>query len=100
MNSGDLAYEKMNNLNLANEKKDITEAMNEYNAAMRLFPENLEMQFWTAVTLANNKQINKALPMLKKIFVRDKNWKELFRRLEPAGLINISKEDKEKILSL
>jgi hypothetical protein len=37
---------------------------------------------------------------LKKIFVRDKNWKELFRRLEPAGLINISKEDKEKILSL
>ena len=100
MNSGDLAYEKMNNLNLANEKKDITEAMNEYNAAMRLFPENLEMQFWTAVTLANNKQINKALPMFKKIFVRDKNWKELFSRLEPAGLINISKEDKEKILSL
>jgi len=100
MNSGDLAYEKMNNLNLANEKKDITEAMNEYNAAMRLFPENLEMQFWTAVTLANNKQLNKALPMLKKIFVRDKNWKELFRRLEPAGLITISKEDKEKILSL
>jgi uncharacterized Ntn-hydrolase superfamily protein len=100
MNSGDLAYEKMNNLNLANEKKDITEAMNEYNAAMRLFPENLEMQFWTAVTLANNKQLNKALPMLKKIFVRDKNWKELFRRLEPAGLLTISKEDKEKILSL
>ena len=100
MNSGDLAYEKMNNLNLANEKKDITEAMNEYNAAMRLFPENLEMQFWTAVTLANNKQMSKALPMFKKIFVRNKNWKELFRRLEPAGMLTISKEELQMVLSL
>lgn len=100
MNSGDLAYEKMNNLNLAPEKQDITEAMNEYNAAMQLFPDNLEMQFWTAVTLCNNKQMAKALPMLKKIFVRDKKWKELFRRLQPVGMINISKEDMQKILAL
>lgn len=100
MNSGDLAYEKLNNLNLAPEKKDISEAMNEYNAAMQLFPDNLEMQFWTAVTLCNNKQVVKALPMFKKIFVRDKKWKELFRRLEPAGMINLSKEDVQKVMGL
>ncbi len=100
MNSGDLAYEKLNNLNLAPEKKDISEAMNEYNAAMQLFPDNLEMQFWTAVTLCNNKQVVKALPMFKKIFVRDKKWKELFRRLEPAGMINLSKEDMQKVMGL
>jgi uncharacterized Ntn-hydrolase superfamily protein len=100
MNNGDLAYEKLNNLNLAPEKKDISEAMNEYNAAMQLFPDNLEMQFWTAVTLCNNKQVVKALPMFKKIFVRDKKWKELFRRLEPAGMINLSKEDMQKVMGL
>jgi uncharacterized Ntn-hydrolase superfamily protein len=100
MNSGDLAYEKLNNLNLAPEKKDISEAMNEYNAAMQLFPDNLEMQFWTAVTLCNNKQVVKALPMFKKIFVRDKKWKVLFRRLEPAGMINLSKEDMQKVMGL
>jgi uncharacterized Ntn-hydrolase superfamily protein len=100
MNSGDLAYEKMNNLNLAPEKQDITEAMNEYNAAMQLFPDNLEMQFWTAVTLCNNKQMAKALPMLKKVFVRDKRWKELFKRLEPVGMLNISKEDMQKVMGL
>jgi hypothetical protein len=42
----------------------------------------------------------KALPMFKKIFVRDKKWKELFRRLQPVGMINISKEDMQKVLAL
>jgi hypothetical protein len=38
--------------------------------------------------------------MLKKIFVRDKNWKQLFRRLEPAGMLMISKEDMQKVMGL
>ena len=100
MNSGDLAYEKMHNSNLSGDKSDIMVAMNEYNAAMKLFPENLEMQFWTAITLANNKQVPKALVMLKEIFTKDKNWKELTRRLVPAGLISVSNEDMKKIMAL
>ena len=47
-----LAYEHMNNGDLAVEKNDMTLAMNEYNAAMKMFPSNLEMQFWTAITLS------------------------------------------------
>jgi hypothetical protein len=27
--------------------------MDEYGAAMKMFPQNLEMQYWTAITLAN-----------------------------------------------
>ncbi|MCK7522976.1 MAG: hypothetical protein MZV64_37510 [Ignavibacteriales bacterium] len=42
-----------------------------------MFPENLEMKYWTAITLANNNKFDKALPMLKEIFAQDKNWKEL-----------------------
>jgi uncharacterized Ntn-hydrolase superfamily protein len=100
MSSGDLAYEKMHDSNLATEKSDVNTAMTEYNAAMKLFPENLEMQYWTAITLANNKQLNKALPMLKTVFTKDRNWKELTKRLPPAGLLTISDDDLKKILSL
>ena len=95
-----LAYEHMNNGDLAVEKNDMNKAMNEYNAAMKMFPSNLEMQFWTAITLANNKQVGKALPMLKSIFTKDKNWKELTRRLPPVGLLTVPEADLQKILAL
>lgn len=95
-----LAYQHMNDGDLAVEKNDMPRAMASYNAAMQLFPENLEMQFWTAVTLANNKEVEKALPMLKKIFAADKNWKELIRRLPAVHLLTVSDNDLKRILSL
>lgn len=95
-----LAYQHMNEGDLAVEKNDMTKAMSEYNAAMQLFPENLEMQFWTAITLANNKEVDKALPMLKKIYGKDKNWKELTRRLPAVKLLTVSETDLKRILSL
>jgi predicted Zn-dependent protease len=75
-------------------------AMQQYNAAMKLFPQNLEMQYWTAITLANGKQVSKALPMLKRIFAQDKNWKELTRRLPAVNLLTVSPDDLKKILAL
>jgi uncharacterized Ntn-hydrolase superfamily protein len=93
-----LAYEHMNNGDLATEKNDMVKAMNEYNAAMQMMPANLEMQYWTAITLANNKQLDKALPILKKVFAADKNWKELTRRLPSVNLLTVSEADLKKIL--
>jgi uncharacterized Ntn-hydrolase superfamily protein len=95
-----LAYQHMNEGDLAVEKNDMTKAMAEYKAAMQLFPDNLEMQFWTAITLANNKEVDKAIPMLKKIYAQDKNWKELTRRLPAVNLLTVSEIDLKKILSL
>lgn len=86
------AYEHMNNGDLAVEKNDMTKAMNEYSEAMKMFPENLEMKFWTAVTLANNGKFDEALPMFKDIFAKDKNWKDLIPNLVPNGLLNITDE--------
>jgi uncharacterized Ntn-hydrolase superfamily protein len=94
------AYEHMNNGDLAVEKNDMAKAMSEYNAAMKMFPSNLEMQYWTAITLANNKQVEKAKLMLKKIFQKDKNWKELTKRLKPVGLLTVSDKDYKAILAL
>jgi uncharacterized Ntn-hydrolase superfamily protein len=94
------AYEHMNRGDLAVEKNDMEGAMKEYNAAMKLFPQNLEMQYWTAITLANNKQGDKARPLLKKIFQKDPNWKELTRRLPKVNLLTVSEAELKEILSL
>jgi len=94
------AYEHMNKGDLAVEKNDMALAMKEYNAAMKMFPKNLEMQYWTAITLANNRQVEKALPILKQVFVKDAHWKELTRRLPKVNLLNLSEADFKKIMRL
>ena len=95
-----VAYNHMNNGDLQVEKNNMPAAMNEYNAAMKMFPQNLEMQYWTAITLANNKQLAKALPILKRIFAQDANWKELTRRLPKVNLLNVGDADLAKTLAL
>lgn len=75
------AYEHMNNGDYAVEKNDMELAMKEYSAAMAMFPENLEMKYWTAIALVNVGQLEKALPMFKDIFSKDENWKTLTPRL-------------------
>lgn len=94
-----LAYEHMNKGDLAVEKNDMKLAMDEYNAAMKLMPGNLEMQYWTAITLANNRQMDKALPMLQKIFAADSNWRELTRRLPAVNLLVVSPAELQQILA-
>jgi uncharacterized Ntn-hydrolase superfamily protein len=95
-----IAYQHMNNGDLAVEKNDMVTAMNEYKAAMKLFPQNLEMQYWTAITLANNKQVAKALPILKTVFSKNGNWKELTRRLPKVNLLTVNEAELKMILSL
>ena len=94
------AYEHMNAGDLATEKNDMVLAMKEYNAAMEMFPDNLEMKYWTAVTLANNGKVDNALPLLREVFEKDKNWLELTGRLPKSELLTVSDEDLKKILNL
>jgi tetratricopeptide (TPR) repeat protein len=89
----------MNNGDLAMEKQDMELAMKEYNAAMKMFPTNLEMQYWTAIALANTGKMDKALPMFKKIFAADKNWKELTRRLPAVNLLKVNEAGLKKVLA-
>lgn len=95
-----VAYQHMNKGDLASEKSDMQTAMQEYRAAMKMFPSNLEMQYWTAITLANNHKVNEAKPILKRIFAQDKNWKELTKRLPPVGLLTVSDAELKAILAL
>jgi uncharacterized Ntn-hydrolase superfamily protein len=93
------AYEYMNNGDLATEKNDIEGAMKEYSEAMKMFPKNLEMKFWTAVALANKGKMNEAVPMFKEIFAQDKNWKDITPRLLPNGLLKVDGKQLEQILN-
>lgn len=92
------AYEHMNNGDLAVEKNDLKLAMDQYNAAMKMFPENLEMKYWTAVSLANTGDIENSLPMFREIFAKDSNWKELTRRLPGVDLLNVDEKNLKLIL--
>jgi len=94
------AYEHMNNGDLAIEKGDMELAMQEYSTAEEMFPENLEMKYWHAVTLASKGKVEESLPLFKEIFTKDENWRVLTPRLVPVGLLTVSEEDLNKIISL
>lgn len=93
------AYDHMNAGDLAVEKNDMKLAMDEYNTAMKMFPENFEMKYWTAVSLANTREVEKSLPMFKEIFEKDNNWKELTKRLIPVGLLIVDEKILEEIIN-
>ncbi len=94
------AYEHMNNGDLAVEKNDMKLAMEEYSAAEKMFPDNLEMKYWKAVTLANNGELEKSLPIFKEVFSKDKNWKTLTKRITKNGLLTVDEKSLNKILSI
>ncbi len=92
------AYEHMDKGDLATEKNDMKLAMEEYGAAMKMFPDNLEMQYWTAITLANNNKLAEASRLLQKIYKKDANWRELTKRLPKVNLLNVSAAGLQELL--
>ncbi len=94
------AYDFMNQGDLAMEVGDSKKAENLYLNAQKLFPENLEMQYWYAINLLNNKEYEKAHPILKSIFKKDSNWKTLTSRLVKSKLLTIPASELEKVMKL
>lgn len=94
------AYEHMNKGDLAVEANDMSTALAEYGAAQKMFPDNLEMKYWTAIAFANSGQLKKSLPIFKSVFEKDANWKTLTKRLPKSGLLTVSEGDLDKILKL
>lgn len=94
------AYEHMNRGDLAVEANEMDNALAEYGAAEKMFPDNLEMQYWKAVALANNNRLPEALPIFRKVFAQDANWRTMTERLPQSGLLTVSKVDLETILKL
>ncbi|MFC1729162.1 DUF1028 domain-containing protein [candidate division KSB1 bacterium] len=93
------AYEHMNAGDLAIEHNDVEGALREYGAAEVMFPDNLEMKYWHAVSLANAGRIGESLPIFRDIFSKDPNWHMLTGRLPEVDLLTVSDADLRRILS-
>ena len=94
------AYDFMNKGDLAMEAGDSKMAESLYLNAQNLFPDNLEMKYWYAINLLNNKEFEKAHPILKNIFNQDMNWKTLTSRIVKNKLLIISEEELAKVMKL
>jgi uncharacterized Ntn-hydrolase superfamily protein len=80
-------YQRMTAGDVAIEHNDLERAMIEYGEAVKLLPDNVEVQYWAAVTLATNGKLEQALPTFRSVFAADPNWVELTRRLYKPGVI-------------
>lgn len=94
------AYGHMNAGDLAIEHNDVDGALREYGAAETMFPNNLEMKFWKAVSLVNADRVDESLPIFKEIFAMDKNWAILVPRLPSVDILPKDDDVIEKILSV
>jgi uncharacterized Ntn-hydrolase superfamily protein len=65
---------------------DVEGALEEYEAAHRSQPDNLELAFWHGVALATNGREDEAAQILRRAFAADSGWVELLKRLPAAGL--------------
>jgi uncharacterized Ntn-hydrolase superfamily protein len=71
--------------NFVSEKK-LPEALQAYEAAMKLAPEIVELRFWAAVTMYPTERKAEALKMFKEVFAREGQWADLVPRLAQVGL--------------
>ncbi len=93
------AYNHMNAGDAAVERKDNEGALREYGAAERLVPDNIEMVYWHAVALANMNRVAEALPLFRRVFNAEPNWRTLTPRLVKSGILPDDKAMLERILS-
>ncbi len=94
------AYEYMNKGDQAVETGEMELASQHYGNAQKMIPDNLEMKYWHAITLANNQQYQEARTMLAPIFKVEPQWKLLTQRLPEVGILTIPEEELQKILAL
>jgi len=76
------------------------DALREYSTAMKIYPGNPEMMFWPAVTMASSGKVEQSLSLFKKVFMQDRRWAELLKRLPAVGQFPKDKALMKKILSL
>lgn len=94
------AYQHMNKGDEYMAINKISEALNEYAAAYKIYPENVEILYWTAATLAAEKRVDESLHLFKEVFEKAPIWKELTKRLPASGLLPDDKELLDKILNV
>ena len=78
----------------------LDEALDAYNKASELYPENVELLFWGAVILSTDGKFDVAKPMFEKILNINPSLKEMIPRLENHPMFPLSSDTVKKILAL
>lgn len=91
------AYQHANQGDLYLETEEVDKALKEYDLAAEYYPENPELPFWTAVSLASVGRVEEALLIFKEVFERAPDLQDLIPRLVPAGLLPDDDELIERI---
>lgn len=91
------AYQHMNMAEIAFGNHDMETAFKEYAEAQNLYPENLEMSFWQAVSLANIGKYHEAYGIFYILFDKEPKWKIVTKRLISAEILNTDIEFMEKL---
>lgn len=91
------AYQHANQGDLYIETGEIDKALKEYDLAAEYYPENPELPFWTAVSLASVDRVDEALLIFKEVFEKAPDLRDLIPRLIPAGLLPDDEELVKKI---
>ena len=93
------AYNFMNRGDEFLTENKVEDAMKSYSRAMEMYPDNAEMVFWPAVTLASTGKVDDSLPLFRKVFAMDDNWVILARRLPGVGQLPKDRALMKKILA-
>jgi len=91
------AYAHMNAGDEALGAGNLEEALKEYSAAEALMPENDEMKFWHAVSLANVGRVEESLPLFAQAYKANKGWKVLIPRLVKNGMLGVDAQAQKQI---
>ena len=94
------AYQHANKGDLYVEHKEIEKALTEYKKAAKYYPENPELPYWSAVTLADIGRVKEALPIFRDVFSREPRLRTLIPRLAKSGLLPENKDLIDKIISI
>jgi len=79
-------YDHMNAGDAAVTRGDVAAARDHYAAAAKAAPHIAEIRYWQAIGLASAGQVEESLPIFRGVFVEDRRWVEVTRRLQPGVL--------------
>jgi putative CocE/NonD family hydrolase len=79
---------------------DLIHATAAYGKASELVPDNHELIFWHALTLAAAGQVDDSLPLFDKAFDMWPKWRELVQRMPASGLLPDDPELMQRIISV
>jgi uncharacterized Ntn-hydrolase superfamily protein len=81
-------------------RDDLKNATAAYGRASALVPDNHELVFWHALTLAAAGQVDDSMPLFSKAFQMWPLWRELVQRMPAAGLLPDDPELMQRIVSV